>query len=100
MKVLNCERMGIMEENTKKVQVENSDEIEYEDVKRLPLGAFIGIGLAFGVAAGFSLGNLLISKMFGHNIENGFLVGMTFCVVAGIAGGLILGLINKAIKKK
>lgn len=89
-----------MEENTKVTQSEATDEIEYEDVKRLPLGAFIGIGLAFGVAAGFSLGNLLISKMFGHNIENGFLVGMTFCIAAGIVGGLILGLINKAIKRK
>ena len=89
-----------MEENTKIPQTDVTDEIEYEDIKRLPLGAFIGIGLAFGVAAGFSLGNLLISKMFGHNIENGFFVGMSFCVVAGVVGGLILGLINKAIKKK
>ena len=44
--------MSKMDENTKITQpeIENDDAIEYEDVKHLSLGAFIGIGLAFGVA--------------------------------------------------
>lgn len=91
-----------MDENTKITQpeVDNDDVIEYEEVMKLPMGAFIGIGLAFGVAAGFSVGNLLISQMFGEGIENGFLLGMTFCVVVGLIGGLALGLINKSKAKK
>lgn len=89
-----------MEENTKNTQVENDDVIEYEEVKKLPLGAFIGIGLAFGVAAGFSLGNLLINQMFGDMATTGFAIGMVFCIVVGSLGGLALGLINKSKAKK
>lgn len=74
-----------MEEN--KNQVINEEEtVEYEDVKHLSMGGFIGIGLAFGVAAGFSAGNLL----FGD-----FTRGMLICVAAGIVGGIIIGAINK-----
>ena len=89
-----------MEENTKNTQIENDDVIEYEEVKKLPLGAFIGIGLAFGVAAGFSLGNLLINQMFGDMAKSGFAIGMVFCIVVGSLGGLALGLINKSKAKK
>lgn len=89
-----------MEENTKNTNHENIDTVEYEEVKKLPLGAFIGIGLAFGVAAGFSVGNLLIDQMFGSTPRNGFALGMIFCIAAGFLGGLILGLINKAKSKK
>ena len=74
-----------MEEN--KNQVMNEEEtVEYEDVKHLSMGSFIGIGLAFGVAAGFSAGNLL----FGD-----FARGMLICVTAGLVGGIIIGVINK-----
>jgi len=74
-----------MEEN--KNQVMNEEEkVEYEDVKHLSMGSFIGIGFAFGVAAGFSAGNLL----FGD-----FTRGMLICVATGILGGLIIGFINK-----
>lgn len=88
-----------MDENTKITQPEldNDDVVEYEDVKRLSLGAFIAIGLAFGVAAGFSVGNLLINQMF---IDGGMWIGMGFCVAAGLLGGLTLGLINKAKSQK
>ena len=90
-----------MEEITKNSEIENIDEveeIEYEEVKKLPLGAFIGIGFAFGVAAGFSLGNLLINQMFGDMAATGFAIGMVFCIAAGSLGGLALGLINKSKK--
>ena len=73
-------------EEKNKIVTEDTEKVEYEDVKRLSLGGFIGIGFAFGVAAGFSAGNLL----FGN-----FLRGMIICVVAGLLGGLIIGLINK-----
>ena len=89
-----------MEENAKNINQENIDIEEYEEVKRLPLGAFIGIGLAFGVAAGFSVGNLLIDQMFGNTPTHGFALGMIFCIAAGFLGGLILGLINKSKSKK
>ncbi len=91
-----------MEENTKNIQsnIENNEEIEYEEVKKLPLGAFIGIGFAFGLAAGFSLGNLLINQMFGDMKTTGFAIGMVFCIVVGSLGGLVLGLVNKAKAKK
>lgn len=92
-----------MEENTKNIQsenIENDDTIEYEEVKKLPLGAFIGIGFAFGLAAGFSLGNLLINQMFGDMKSTGFAIGMVFCIVVGSLGGLVLGLINQAKSKK
>ncbi len=92
-----------MEETTKNLQtenIENDDVIEYEEVKKLPLGAFVGIGFAFGVAAGFSLGNLLINQMFGDMKTTGFALGMVFCIVVGSIGGLILGLINRAKSKK
>ena len=92
-----------MEEITKNTQTEIPEEneiIEYEEVKKLPLGAFIGIGFAFGVAAGFSLGNLLINQMFGDMAAAGFAIGMVFCIVVGSLGGLALGLINKAKSKK
>ncbi|MBQ4087761.1 MAG: hypothetical protein IJC78_05900 [Clostridia bacterium] len=72
-----------MEEN--KIPVQEEETVEYEDVKHLPLGAFIGIGLAFGVAGGFSAGNLI----FGN-----FALGMAVFGVVGLLGGLILGLIN------
>lgn len=77
-------------EEKDKIVTEETEKEEYEDVKRLPIGAFIGIGLAFGVAAGFSAGNLL----FGN-----FLRGMIICVCAGLLGGLIIGLINKNKRK-
>ena len=70
--------------------VEEQEEIEYEDVKHLSMGAFITIGLAFGVAAGFSAGNIL----FG-----GLALGMAVCVIAGVVGGMILGLVNKSKRK-
>ncbi len=74
-----------MEENKNQVMHEE-EKVQYEDVKHLSMGGFIGIGLAFGVAAGFSAGNLL----FGD-----FALGMAICVAAGILGGIIIGLINK-----
>lgn len=90
-----------MEEITKNNETLNTEEvIEYEDVHRLPLGAFIGIGFAFGVAAGFSVGNILINQMFGDMAATGFAIGMVFCIVVGSLGGLALGLINKAKSKK
>ena len=97
------ERMSFVEELTKNNENLNTEEdevIEYEDVHRLPLGAFIGIGFAFGVAAGFSVGNILINQMFGDMAATGFAIGMAFCVVVGSLGGLTLGLINKAKAKK
>ena len=90
-----------MEEITKNNETLNTEEvIEYEDVHKLPLGAFIGIGFAFGVAAGFSVGNILINQMFGDMAATGFAIGMVFCIVVGSLGGLALGLINKAKSKK
>lgn len=92
-----------MEEITKNNEALNTEEdevIEYEEVHKLPLGAFIGIGFAFGVAAGFSVGNLLINQMFGDMAAAGFAIGMVFCIVVGSLGGLALGLINKAKAKK
>ena len=41
-------------EEKNKIVTEDTEKVEYEDVKRLSLGGFIGIGFAFGVAAGFS----------------------------------------------
>ena len=79
-----------MEEN-KKIDVPDTDSVEYEDVKRLPLAAFIGIGIVFGVAMGFSAGNLL----FGGN----FLLGTLLCTAIGVVGGIILGIINKNKQK-
>lgn len=73
-----------MDENKVTMQEE---EMEYEDVKHLPLAAFLAIGLAFGIAAGFSAGNLLF--------DGKFALGMTFFVCVGLVGGLIVGLINK-----
>lgn len=69
---------------------EEQEEIEYEDVKHLSMGAFITIGLAFGVAAGFSAGNILFGSLA---------LGMTVCVMAGVVGGVILGLVNKSKRK-
>lgn len=93
--------MGIMNENTKitKHEIENDDTIEYEEVKKLPLGAFIGIGLVFGAVAGFSVGNFL-SVQFFDNATEGMLWGMTICICAGLVGGIALGLINKTKSKK
>ncbi len=65
---------------------EEVETIEYEEVKHLSMGAFLGIGLAFGVAAGFSAGNLLFGSL---------LRGMAIFVTLGLLGGLIMGLINK-----
>lgn len=92
----------MMEEITKNNEIENNEEevIEYEDVHKLPLGAFIGIGFAFGVAAGFSVGNILINQMFGDMAATGFAIGMVFCIAVGSLGGLALGLINKSKAKK
>ncbi len=78
-----------MDENKVNLQEE---EIEYEDVKHLPVSAFLAIGLAFGIAAGFSAGNLLFD---GH-----FAFGMGFFVCVGLVGGLIVGLINKKKSNK
>ncbi len=92
-----------MEEIKNITQPENSEEnetIEYEEVHKLSLGAFIGIGFAFGVAAGFSLGNLLINQMFGDMVTTGFAIGMAFCITVGSLGGLTLGLINRSKSKK
>jgi len=92
-----------MEEITKNNEALDTQEdevIEYEEVHKLPLGAFIGIGFAFGVAAGFSVGNLLINQMFGDMAATGFAIGMVFCIVVGSLGGLVLGLINKVKAKK
>ncbi len=79
-----------MEEN-KKTNAPETDAIEYEDVKRLPLAAFIGIGIVFGVAMGFSAGNLLF--------DGNFLLGTLLCTAIGVVGGIILGLINKNKRK-
>ncbi|MBO5734292.1 MAG: hypothetical protein J6R66_05320 [Clostridia bacterium] len=91
-----------MDENTKitNPEIENDDTIEYEEVKRLPFGAFVGIGLAFGAVAGFSVGNFLASQFFDNATEKGLLWGMTVCICAGLVGGIALGLINKAKSKK
>ncbi|MBO5929994.1 MAG: hypothetical protein J6Q27_01705 [Clostridia bacterium] len=70
----------------KKQGMQEEEKVEYEDVKHLSLGSFIGIGLAFGVAAGFSAGNLLFGS---------FARGMAICVAAGLVGGMIIGIINK-----
>lgn len=70
--------------------LEEQEEIEYEDVKHLSMGAFITIGLAFGVAAGFSAGNILFGSLT---------LGMAICIAAGIVGGVILGLVNKSKRK-
>ena len=69
---------------------EDTEIIEYEDVKRMPLGAFIGIGLAFGVACGFSAGKFLFKS---------FPLGMGVFLVLGLIGGFIFGLINKNKRK-
>lgn len=76
-----------MEENKKL-----DEKIEYEEVKKLPIGAFIAIGLAFGLAAGFTVGNAFVSAF---NIEHGFAIGMGLSLVVCAIGGLILGIINK-----
>lgn len=79
-----------MEEN-EKIAATETEPVEYEDVKRLPMGAFIGIGIVFGVVLGFSARNLLF--------PGNFLLGMGVCVAAGIFVGVILGLFNKNKKK-
>ena len=73
-----------MEEN--KIPMQEEETVEYEDVKHLPLVAFIAIGLAFGIAGGFSAGNLI----FGN-----FALGMAVFGIVGFIGGLTLGLINR-----
>lgn len=72
------------------VQEEDTEEVEYEDVKRMPMGAFVAIGLAFGVAAGFSAGNLLFGS---------FALGMGVFLGLGLIGGLVFGLVNKTKRK-
>ena len=74
-----------MEEN--KILMQEEEAVEYEDVKHLPIAAFIAIGFAFGVAAGFSAGNLIFGS---------FTIGMSVFVALGLVGGLVLGLINKS----
>lgn len=69
----------------------NTEVVEYEDVKRLPIAAFLAIGFAFGVACGFSIGNVLPIP---------FIHGMALSIAVGILGGLILGLCNHCKKKQ
>lgn len=79
--------MKKMSENKK-----NDEKIEYEEVRKLPVGAFIAIGLAFGLAGGFTVGNAFVSAF---HIEHGFAIGMGLTLIVGAIGGLILGIINK-----
>lgn len=76
-----------MEENKK-----FDEKIEYEEVKKLPVGAFVAIGVAFGLAGGFTVGNAFAGTF---NIEHGFAIGMGLTLIVGAIGGLILGIINK-----
>lgn len=79
--------MKKMEEN-KNIE----EKVEYEEVKRLPMGGFIAIGLAFGLAGGFTVGNTFASAF---HIEHGFAIGMGLTLIVGAIGGLVLGIINK-----
>ena len=87
-----------MEEKIKNNEIEKEN-YEYEDVKRLSLSAFICVGLAFGLARGFSVGNFIASNM-SHIIPGGFATGMIGCLILGASGGLVLGIINKNKRKK
>lgn len=71
----------------KKSIIQEEETVEYEEVKHLPIPAFLAIGLAFGIAAGFSAGNLIFGS---------FGIGMGVFIALGLLGGLILGLINKS----
>ncbi len=71
--------------------VEETEEIEYEDVKRMPVPCFVAVGFAFGLALGISAGNFL---PFGN-----VMIGMAAFLTLGIVGGLIFGIINKYKKK-
>lgn len=72
-----------MEEKNK---IESQEKIEYEEVKHMPLGAFVGIGLAFGLAGGISAGNILFGSVG---------LGMTIFITLGLVAGFVVGLINK-----
>ncbi len=85
--------MKKMEEN-KKIE----EKIEYEEVRHLPLGAFVAIGLAFGLAAGFTVGNAVAGTF--PELTHGFGVGMALSLVVGALGGLVLGIINNKKRNK
>ncbi len=82
-----------------KIKNTKNEEAEYEEVKHMSMGAFIAVGLAFGLAGGFSLGNMIV-KSFSHIIPGGFATGMIGCLILGAVGGAVLGLINKSKRKK
>lgn len=86
-----------MEDKIKNIEIEKQD-FEYEDVKRLSIGAFIAVGLAFGLAVGFSVGNFIASSM--TFIPGGFATGMIGCLILGAVGGFVLGIVNKSKRKK
>ena len=73
-----------MEENKKNLQ--ESEPIEYEDVKHLSMGAFVGLGAALGVAIGVSIGNMLL---------NNFLLSVGAFAGIGMISGVVLGILNK-----
>ena len=85
-----------MEEKIKNNEIEN---YEYEEVKHMSLGAFICVGLAFGLAIGFSVGNFIATNL-SHIIPFGFAGGMGACLILGAIGGLFLGIINNRKIKK
>ncbi len=85
-----------MEKKYKNNEIEK-EEFEYEEVKHMSLGAFICVGLAFGLAVGFSVGNFISSNL-SHIIPFGFAGGMVTCLILGAVGGLVLGIINKRKK--
>lgn len=87
-----------MEEKIKNNEIE-SENVEYEDVKHMSIGAFVGVGLAFGLAAGFSVGSLIVNNL-SHIIPGGFATGMIGCLVLGAIGGVVLGIINKSKRTK
>ncbi len=87
-----------MEEKIKNNEIEK-EEFEYEEVKHMSMGAFIGVGLAFGLAAGFSVGTFIVNSL-SHLIPGGFATGMIGCLILGAIGGLILGIVNKSKRKK
>ncbi len=87
-----------MEEKIKNNEIEKA-EFEYEEVRHMSMGAFIGVGLAFGLAAGFSVGSFIVNSL-SHLIPGGFATGMIGCLILGAIGGLVLGIVNKSKRKK